>query len=78
MSIEQVTQLVSSLGFPIVCVGGMAWFVVWYIQKVEVERKLREAELTTTIETNTDAIKSIKNMVEIFMNYVCKMNDKGE
>lgn len=78
MTAEQINQLISSLGFPIVCVGGMAWFVVWYIRKVEDERKQRESELAKTIDTNTDAINSIKSMVETFMNYVCKMNDKGE
>ena len=46
MTVEQINQLISSLGFPIVCVGGMAWFVVWYIRKVEDERKQRESELT--------------------------------
>lgn len=52
MDIGTVTQLVGSLGFPIVCCGALFWYLV----KEKDAHKEEMEELRKSIEGNTTAI----------------------
>ena len=52
MEIATITELVSSLGFPIACVIAMAWFILKiYNQSINRENELRE-EIKENQEVN--------------------------
>lgn len=52
MDVGTVTQLVGSLGFPIVCCGALFWYLV----KEKDAHKKEMEELRKSIEANTTAI----------------------
>ncbi len=79
MELELVAQLVSTLGFPIVCVGAMGWFIYQVFQKttnqsqmnmdkVQERCKEREEKLYDEIkanrEVNAKAIATIAHYAE--------------
>ena len=55
MDVGTVTQLVGSLGFPIVCCGAMFWYLV----KEKDAHKEEMEELRKSVEANTTAINSL-------------------
>lgn len=55
MDVGTVTQLVGSLGFPIVCCGALFWYLV----KEKDAHKEEMAELRKSVEANTTAINSL-------------------
>lgn len=55
MDVTMVTQLVGSLGFPIVCCGALFWYLV----KEKDAHKAEMAELRKSVEANTTAINSL-------------------
>lgn len=55
MDVSTVTQLVGSLGFPIVCCGALFWYLV----KEKDAHKEEMEELRKSIEANTMAINSL-------------------
>lgn len=55
MDVGTVTQLVGSLGFPIVCCGALFWYLV----KEKDAHKEEMEELRKSVEANTTAIKSL-------------------
>ena len=61
---ETWVELISTLGFPIVCVLALGWFV-WHIYKQSVERenKLME-EITENRLVNQQAIETIAKYAE--------------
>lgn len=52
MDVTMVTQLVGSLGFPIVCCGALFWYMV----KEKDAHKDEIEELRKSVEANTTAI----------------------
>lgn len=52
MDVTMVTQLVGSLGFPIVCCGALFWYLV----KEKDAHKKEMEELQKSVEANTTAI----------------------
>lgn len=52
MDVGAVTQLVGSLGFPIVCCGALFWYLV----KEKDAHKEEMEELRKSVEANTTAI----------------------
>ena len=64
MEVAAIVELVSTLGFPIVCVGALAYFV-WHIYKQSVvrENKLME-EITENRLVNEKAIETIAKYAE--------------
>lgn len=71
MSNEWV-QVISNLGFPIVCCIAMGWYVKYMTDKHQEEID----GLKETIDSNTQVITEMKAMVQTFMDYMAKMNDK--
>lgn len=55
MDVTMVTQLVGSLGFPIVCCGALFWYLV----KEKDAHKEEMAELRKSVEANTTAINTL-------------------
>lgn len=55
MDVNMVTQLVRSLGFPIVCCGALFWYLV----KEREAHKEEMEELRKSVEANTIAINSL-------------------
>lgn len=55
MDVGTVTQLVGSLGFPIVCCGALFWYLV----KEKDAHKEEIEELRKSVEANTTAINSL-------------------
>lgn len=64
MDAKQLSELITSVGFPIVCVLGMGYFI-WQLYKQSVER---ENKLYTQIEesrkVNAEAIQTIAKYAE--------------
>lgn len=50
-----IAQLISSLGFPIVCCGAL----FWYMMKEKDAHKEEIAELRKSVEANTQAINNL-------------------
>lgn len=55
MDVTVVTQLIGSLGFPIVCCGALFWYLV----KEKEAHKEEMEELRKSVEANTTAINSL-------------------
>jgi hypothetical protein len=55
MDVTMVTQLVGSLGFPIVCCGALFWYLV----KEKEAHKEEMEELRKSVDANTNAINSL-------------------
>lgn len=55
MDVTMVTQLIGSLGFPIVCCGALFWYLV---QEKDAHKKEME-EVRKSVEANTTAINSL-------------------
>ena len=66
MDVATVTQLVSNLGFPIVCVGVMFW-----MQNKERESHAAESvRWTNVVEENTEALRDLKEVVSLLKERV--------
>lgn len=55
MDVTAITQLIGSLGFPIVCCGALFWYLV----KEKDAHKEEIEELRKSVEANTTAINSL-------------------
>ena len=55
MDVTMVTQLIGSLGFPIVCCGALFWYLV----KEKDAHKEEMEELRKSVEANTTAINTL-------------------
>lgn len=55
MDVGTVTQLIGSLGFPIVCCAALFWYLV----KEKDAHKKEMEELRKSVEANTTAINSL-------------------
>lgn len=55
MNVTDITQLIGSLGFPIVCCGALFWYLV----KEKDAHKAEIEELRKSVEANTHAINSL-------------------
>ena len=55
MDVTVITQLIGSLGFPIVCCGALFWYLV----KERDAHKAEMEELRKSVEANTVAINSL-------------------
>ena len=66
MDVATISQLVSNLGFPIVCVGVMFW-----MQNKERESHAAESERwTEVVRENTEALRDLKEVVTLLKERV--------
>lgn len=74
MDVATVTQLVSNLGFPIVCVGVMFW-----MQNKERESHAAESERwTEVVKENTKALQDLKEVVSLLKERVGNVSEERE
>ncbi len=66
METAEILQLISTVGFPIVACGGMAWYVKYMTDKEREERikindqhKQEMSEVTAAVNNNTLAIQKL-------------------
>lgn len=72
MDVATITQLVSNLGFPIVCVGVMFW-----MQNKEREAHAAESERwTEVVKENTEALRDLKEVVTLLKEKVSHGNEE--
>ena len=72
MDVATVTQLVSNLGFPIVCVGVMFWML-----NKERESHAAESEhWTEVVKENTEALRDLKEVVSLIKEHVGHVSEK--
>lgn len=64
MDVNAITQLVSSLGFPIIACGAVMWFVYKFINKITDESQSRETKLMEHMEKQNDVLKDISATLE--------------
>lgn len=55
MDVTSLTQIIGTLGFPIVCCGALFWYM---IQEKDAH-KVEMAELRKSVEANTQAINNL-------------------
>lgn len=66
MDVATISQLVSNLGFPIVCVGVMFW-----MQNKERESHAAESvRWTEVVRENTEALRDLKEVVTLLKDRV--------
>lgn len=74
MDVSTISQLVSNLGFPIVCVGVMFW-----MQNKERESHAAESERwTEVVKENTEALRDLKEVVSILKERVGNVSEERE
>lgn len=66
METAEILQIISTVGFPIVACGGMAWYVKYMTDKEREERikindqhKQEMTEVTTALNNNTLALQKL-------------------
>ena len=76
---ETWTQLISTLGFPIVCVLGLAYFIFVIYQKTTVENEKREEKLYEIISVahvnNEKLVEANKEFVAVLETYKSDISD---
>jgi hypothetical protein len=74
MDVGTISQLVSNLGFPIVCVGVMFW-----MQNKERESHAAESERwTEVVKENTEALRDLKEVVSLLKERVGHGSEERE
>ena len=71
MDVNTITQLISSVGFPIAACFAMGWFIVW-------DKKSRREEAKERDKTQTDMLQQLKETVERNTEMVEKLITKLE
>ena len=75
MGVEEITKIITNLGFPIVCVIGCAYFINYIIKAEREENQKREEKYIDTInkfsvvlEKVNDNLSAINKRLEYFEN----------
>jgi hypothetical protein len=79
--LETWVELISSVGFPIVCVLGLGWFI-WHIYKRSEQREDRLMEVNekaiATIAKYADRLDEIQTDVQIIKQDMILLLQEGE
>lgn len=68
MSAEMIMQAISTIGFPIVACGALAWYV-WYQSK---QHKAEIDNLANIVANNTKAVEELTQLVQDLVEIVKK------
>ena len=70
MDVNAILQAVGTLGFPIVCAMGMAWYVKYItdrnredIDKLNEQHQQEMKEVTTALNNNTLALQKLSDVI---------------
>lgn len=70
MDVQVVIQAITTVGFPIVCCGAMAWYVKYItdknreeVTKLNEQHKSEMAEVTQAINNNTIALTKLCDFI---------------
>ena len=70
MDVNVILQAVGTLGFPIVCAMGMAWYVKYItdrnredIDKLNEQHQQEMKEVTTALNNNTLALQKLSDVI---------------
>lgn len=70
MDVNEILQVVSTLGFPIVCAVAMAWYVKYMtdrnreeIDKLNTQHQQEMKEVTTALNNNTLALQKLTDVI---------------
>lgn len=79
MDVNTVQTLITSLGFPIVCVIALGWFIYKAFEKFTAQAENREEKLYTTIaqaqETNERLTQTNAEFVSVLNTYKSDLED---
>ena len=64
MDIQTVSQLIATLGFPIIACGAL----FWYINKQADQHAEEMNSMRSTIEENTSVLQSLKELIQVIIN----------
>lgn len=64
MDAQMISQLIASLGFPIVAAGALFWF----INRQEERHRDEMDGMRKTLEENTSVLTSLKDLIQIIIN----------
>ena len=59
--LEEITKLITTLGFPIVCVIGCAYFINYIIKAEREENQKREEKYIETINKFSDVLEKVND-----------------
>jgi hypothetical protein len=69
-TVNLITQVIGSLGFPIVCCGALFWKLV----KVDELHKEEMKAITEALDNNTKALTTLTTKLEVRINNECDSN----
>jgi cell division protein FtsB len=73
MDVSTIQQLISTVGFPIVCCGFLAWFIYKAFEKITAQSREREEKLYSIVadaqKTNETLLKTNSDFVEVLNTY---------
>ena len=79
MDVNTVQTLITSLGFPIVCVIALGWFIYNAFEKITAQSEKREEKLYTTIaqaqETNERLTQTNAEFVSVLNTYKSDLDE---
>ena len=79
MDVNTVQTLITSLGFPIVCVIALGWFIYNAFEKITAQSEKREEKLYTVIaqaqETNERLTQTNAEFVSVLNTYKSDLED---
>ena len=79
MDVNTIQTLITSLGFPIVCVIALGWFIYNAFEKITAQSEKREEKLYTTIaqaqETNERLTQTNAEFVSVLNTYKSDLDE---
>lgn len=75
MNPDTIIQLVSSLGFPIVCCGALFWYVNKTMKEFKDEITASVSALSESISKNTEATTKLVTTVELLIKFSDSQNN---
>lgn len=76
MDMQSITQLITNLGFPIVCCIGLGWFMVKYINQQREDNVNRETKLMACIDKQNEVLVNINSNMNKMSTTLENMNQR--
>ena len=76
MDMQAITNLITTVGFPIVCCLGLGWFMVKYINQQREDNINRENKLLEQIDKQNEVLVSINSNMDKMSTTLENMNQR--